>query len=617
MNKTITVTLNGVVFALEEDAYEVLKKYLEDIKRHFAADEERDELARDIEASIAEKFSEIIKGSKSVITLADVDKLIAELGRVDEIAEEAPLEGEASAKASAKASAVSGEYKIGRKLYRNPDDQIIAGVCSGLAAFFGVDPVIVRLLFVVSIFFGGFGVIMYLILWLIMPEAKTTAQKLEMKGDPVNLKKLEELAREKTEVIREKTQDGSFKRVLSLPFQFLGQLFKGMTGLFAKLFPVLGAVIGVFIIIGAIVGLIALTITAFACLMGVNGDWIHSDIPLNEVFSRFSFALTVTCAYFIALIPVVYVLLLGTVLVRRKSVLTPRANIFLIGAWMAAVIFFGVIMVDVAPRAQTAIQEYEAAHMVEKEFDLKDFDRIYMTGSHLARITPGPEFKITASGREQDFARLDLEVDRSQLQVSNRHDNGFCLFCTRRGLEFDITMPELIEVRGTGSSEVSAQGFSPDTMRLLLNASARADLNTGAPRVAADISGTAWLSLTGSSTILEADLSGASKLNAENLVLQTLTLAVSGSSRAELSGQAKEAGIEAADIGKVYAFPLLVDKAVVKAANAAQVEIEVAEEIDINASGASQIYYRGDPAVTGDSSKASQVQNVSLFWPDN
>ena len=198
MKKTISVTLSNFAFTLDEDAYRKLNEYMEGIKSHFASTDSKEtteEIISDIEASIAEKFSSKLSSSKQVISLSDIDELIKVMGSVEDITGKAgQAEDQPTGEVHEHRKEKKSEESTMKKLYRNPDDVIIAGVASGLAGYFGIDPVFIRLLFFVSIFFGGVGVIIYLVLWLVVPKAETATQKLEMQGNPVTLKKLEKLS---------------------------------------------------------------------------------------------------------------------------------------------------------------------------------------------------------------------------------------------------------------------------------------------------------------------------------------------------------------------------------------------------------------------------------------
>ena len=344
---------------------------------------------------------------------------------------------------------------------------------------------------------------------------------------------------------------------------------------------------------------------------------ITNGVPLlYKTFSPFIFSLAVISVYFIVLVPVVFIFLLGTTLLKRKNSFTAVTNTVLIGIWMIAIIAFGVIAVDIAPRAEMIMNEYKNSDVVERNFDLSNFDRVYISEAHTATIVPGDIYAIKATGRERDFERLELEVDRSQLQIINNYNEGICLFCFSRGIDFEITMPELTEIKASGASQIVANGFFPDTLRITQRGASKSDITTGANRVVIDVSGASWLNLVGSTTIFNAEISGASKLNTGKLILSELNLKLSGASRAELSGTAEIAIIEASGSSKVYAFPMIVDRAKIRASSASQVELEVAEEMDVDASGASKINYRGNPEVSENLSGASKLEGLKAEFPD-
>lgn len=182
MNKTIIININGVVFHIEEDAYEILKNYMTEVKRHFYNSADSLEITTDIENRIAEMFTQLLtEGNRQVITDADVNQVIAQMGSVNDFEfseEEQPAAGQPvfGAPISAK-----------RKLFRDPDDHILGGVCAGLASYFDIDTVWVRLAFVLTIFAGGAGLLAYIVLWVVVPKALSRADRMSMRGQPLDL----------------------------------------------------------------------------------------------------------------------------------------------------------------------------------------------------------------------------------------------------------------------------------------------------------------------------------------------------------------------------------------------------------------------------------------------
>ncbi len=193
MKQTYSINLGGMVFNIDDDAYQVLKKYLEQIEMHFTDTSERQEIMADIEARIGELFQERNKVPNRAIDLKEVKNVISILGDPDEIGE--------SENGSAPKSKEKYRSSSSRRMYRDPNNRILGGVCSGMGAYWQIDSLVFRIIFVITIF-GFVGPIIYLILWIVIPEAKTTAQKLEMRGEPVNISNIGKSVKEEFENIK-------------------------------------------------------------------------------------------------------------------------------------------------------------------------------------------------------------------------------------------------------------------------------------------------------------------------------------------------------------------------------------------------------------------------------
>ena len=206
MKKTFTIHLSGSVFHIEDDAYEVLQKYMVSLKNYFGNNEEGKEILADIEFRIAEIFSGKINEEKKVITLDWVNEVIETMGTPETFSEEEDT-GEAFGE----------KTKRKRRLYRDPEQQVIAGVCGGLAAYFNMDPVVVRLIMVLLFLVTtGVGLLVYLILWMVVPKAVNAAQRLEMRGEEVTVKNIEKFIKEEVDSVKESYQkfkkDGFFSK---------------------------------------------------------------------------------------------------------------------------------------------------------------------------------------------------------------------------------------------------------------------------------------------------------------------------------------------------------------------------------------------------------------------
>ena len=185
MKKTITINIAGLVFNIEEDAYSILKSYLEKIGNKFSNSSERQEIMEDIEARIAELFQERINKFKEVITEVDVNHVKEVMGSPDN------FEGEEMEDESSFSQENAKKYAKKKRLYRDVDNKVLGGVCVGVANYFGWEVSIVRLVWLFSFLLFGMGMWVYIILWAIIPEAKSTSDKLKMKGKKANLENIE------------------------------------------------------------------------------------------------------------------------------------------------------------------------------------------------------------------------------------------------------------------------------------------------------------------------------------------------------------------------------------------------------------------------------------------
>jgi len=195
MKTTITVNLGGLVFHIDDDAYKMLNTYLIAIEKQFNSEAERKDIMADIETRIAELFTEMLGEKRDVIRKEEVLKVIEILGQPEDFTEEeSPPPGSSRKK--------SATYRPTKRLYRDPDNRVLGGVCGGLGAYFNMDPIVFRILFILIFFGMGSGLIIYIILWIAIPEATTTAQKLEMRGEPITIENIKKAMREEFENVR-------------------------------------------------------------------------------------------------------------------------------------------------------------------------------------------------------------------------------------------------------------------------------------------------------------------------------------------------------------------------------------------------------------------------------
>ncbi|WGH76923.1 PspC domain-containing protein [Tenacibaculum tangerinum] len=185
MNKTININLGGFFFHIDETAYQKLKRYLDAIARSLSDDPQgKNEIIADIEARISELLSERITDARQVVNESDIEEIIAIMGQPEDYAEAEETYNENTS--------YNYSRNTAKKMFRDGDDKFLGGVCSGLGHYFNIDVVWIRLTFLILTLAGfGFGIIGYIILWIILPEAKTTSEKLQMEGEAVNIDNIE------------------------------------------------------------------------------------------------------------------------------------------------------------------------------------------------------------------------------------------------------------------------------------------------------------------------------------------------------------------------------------------------------------------------------------------
>lgn len=186
MKKTLTVNLGGTVYHIDEDAYILLDNYLNNLRYHFRKEEGADEIVRDMEARIAELFDEALRGGLQVITIKEVEEVIARMGKPEELNDGE----EENASTSGEKAYDSESTGTSRRLFRNPDDRVLGGVVSGLAAYFGWDVTWTRIVFILAGSLIHGLILAYLLAWIIIPLAQTATEKLQMRGEPINVENI-------------------------------------------------------------------------------------------------------------------------------------------------------------------------------------------------------------------------------------------------------------------------------------------------------------------------------------------------------------------------------------------------------------------------------------------
>ncbi len=200
MNKIVNINLGGYPFAIDDDAYHSLSKYLKTIDSHFSKSAGHEDIVFDIENRMAELLKEKTK-SNGIVSQKHVDEIVEIMGRPESFTDETHFEEEWT---DAAASDSHGK----KRLFRNPDDKVLGGVCSGLASYFGVEKALyVRLIFLFFFFFAGMGTLVYILLWIFVPTAKSSSDFLMMRGEPINASTIAKTVEQELHELKNKISD--------------------------------------------------------------------------------------------------------------------------------------------------------------------------------------------------------------------------------------------------------------------------------------------------------------------------------------------------------------------------------------------------------------------------
>jgi phage shock protein PspC (stress-responsive transcriptional regulator) len=376
MNKTVNINLAGTFFHIDEDAYLKLQRYLEAIKRSFTDSQGRSEIIADIEARISELFTERVKHDKQVIGNKEVEDVITIMGQPedylvdDEIFEDEPQSSYKSDR----------NTNYSKKLYRDTENSYIAGVSSGLGHYLGIDPIWVRLLWILlTIGSGGTFILIYILFWVLVPEALTTSEKLTMKGEPVNISNIEKKIKDGFENVSQNVSDAV--KNIDLPkqgnriksssksfFDTIGDIIMFFLKIFAKFIGIILMIVGASALIGLIIALFSVGIADAVNIPGI--DFFNAANAANIPVWFMSLLL-----FFAIGIPFFFIFYLGLkILVNNLKSIGNIAKFSLFGIWLMAII--GLVYVGV----KQASEFTDEASVIQKEqLNITSYDTLYVS----------------------------------------------------------------------------------------------------------------------------------------------------------------------------------------------------------------------------------------------
>lgn len=367
MNKTVNINLGGMFFHIDEDAYQKLTRYFDAIKRSLSNSSGQDEIIKDIEMRVSELLNEKQKSDKHVIGLKDVDEVIAVMGQPEDYIIEDELNS----------SKNYTDYTVrkSKKLYRDKEKGMIGGVASGLGHYFGIDAVWIRIVLILLVFAGfGTGILAYIILWIVTPEAVTTSEKLEMTGEPVNISNIEKKVREEFENVSDKIKNVDYDKYGNQIKSGAGKIGSSFGDFIMTVFKIFAKFLGVILIITGFAVLISLLIAVFTLGSSdfINVPW-QSFVEAGNFtdYPIWSFGLLM---FFAVGIPFFFLVLLGfKLLTPNLKSIGNIAKYTLLALWIIAI----GILISIGVKQASEVA-YEGKTVQKETINMMPNDTLYV-----------------------------------------------------------------------------------------------------------------------------------------------------------------------------------------------------------------------------------------------
>jgi phage shock protein PspC (stress-responsive transcriptional regulator) len=373
MKKTVNINLAGTFFHIDEDAYGKLQRYLAAIKKSLTEPQGSDEIMRDIETRISELFSEKVESNSQVISLKELDEVIAVMGQPEDYMVDEELFDDAP-KSNNQQRTYSSTSASHKQLFRDIDNKFISGVSSGLGHYLGLDALWVRLLWILLTFLtSGTFIIVYILFWILVPAAVSTADKLKMTGEPVNISNIEKKFKEGYETVADKVKNADYdkygqkvKSGASGFFDTLGSILLVLLKIFVKFIGIILIITSLATLVGLIIGLFTFGSVDFwgnGEVLDYIGAFTDSIVPIWLVSLSIFFAIGIP--FF-----VLFILGLKMMITNLKSIGT-TAKIVLFVTWIASIVALGIFGVRMANE-----QAYDGDSIAETTLPVRTGDTL-------------------------------------------------------------------------------------------------------------------------------------------------------------------------------------------------------------------------------------------------
>ena len=644
MNKTININISGTVFNVDEDAYDLLYKYLESIKKYFSKIDADGEIVADIESRIAENFLSSISSQNNSISISDVKNVIKVMGTLDdfkEIYEDVDKEEEPNASNEKKAkrlfrnihdkviggvaSGISNYFKIDplitriifitmaffggfgllayiicwigipagndsesiirKRYYRDSDEKVLGGVAMGVANYFSVDVSLVRILFLISIFFGGFGVLIYFILWFITPEATTVGEKMSMKGYSVTLENIEKYVEEK--INPEDKEENILMKIILFPFRIAGPILNGFIKLVAPFIKIALSIILFSASVAIIFIIVLLALNQFELLDQVSTDirvnlLVLDGVNLGAIINEIPTAI-MSSLYLNLFLTLILMIMMITKFLFNRQLFGLPGSIVVFFVWLINTSFNGIAIPVLIEKWEKdgivdewiesgVLDSYDNYQTFSKSFEIKDFDGLRISIPANIVIRESDTYLVKIDATEREFENLVVEKTSGDiLRIYSERDRWrWNEWKNENKTSIVIEMPNINILQASAASNTDIEFSSIEDLTIRLSGASDLDLNSDVSNLIANvsgasdfdidgkvknsnfkISGASQVDVEGSGEILELRVSGASKFDGRDFNVGTISLIVSGASTSHVNSIDK-LNVDASSASSVY-----------------------------------------------------------------
>ncbi len=547
MKKTVTINLNNIVFHIDDDAYEMLQAYLKDVEKHLS-EEERREVMADIEARIAEIFGDSLKRDKTVINIEDVEEIIAVLGNPSEYADD---DNASTAKNTQQQSSES--KKRSRRFYRDPENKIIGGVAAGIAAYFNIDVSWIRIAMIILVLIGwGTAIPVYIVFWLIVPQAVSAAQRLEMQGEDVTVENI------KAEInnVKNFVESEKFKQSASS----VGEKFLEIIRILIKVF------VG---FVGAVLGLVGIVVAV--SLIFVLGSLLFVPEIMTGFSPEIAAEWTSMTGNNISMLVVSLLIVIGAplfmiiywainLLSRKHYEHAKTTSLVTLLVWLSGLfMLYSVGAKSIIRWSNINGQHFEInwdENNDEPSMDevrtYEPFTSLYVSDNIEVELTCDSLKQMVVSAPENVLSQVKTEVSNGRLRI---YTDKFLL---NYPVKVKLSVDTLYELEGSGASKITSIGsFTSPSFKL--------------------------------------DLSGASQAKLDMFVSGKTNIKLSGASEVELNGKGADIQADVSGASKLEAELFRTQRAIVESSGASHIEVYATENVNANASGAGEIDIAGKP----------------------